>query len=787
MTNLIRRSLPAKLLVCACLIGGAILAAMVFNTTRIVREQAGVQARLQATNLEHAYHAALIAPLVSLDYATMKDMLDDWRQAENITYMVVTDSQNRPIIASGWDIERHPLPAPGISGGIRHIMGPIVQDNQVYGYLYFGLSTRMTDQLNRNLLTQGMLISLIGILALTISLGFLIFYMTRHLAQLAHASERVAQGHFEERVEVHGEDELAVLGKSFNIMIDNVEDHIRSLKENEENFRAIADYTYAWESWMSTNGKLRWVNPAVLRVTGYTPEECYEMQDFPLPIVHPNDQALVEQQLEAGHSGQSGHDQEFRIRTKGGTDAWVAVSWQPIYDANGNSMGWRASVRDITLQKKAVDEVNYQAEHDLLTNLYNRVAFDMQIKQALEGKNLDWRSIVVFYLDLDQFKIVNDTCGHTEGDKLLVDISRILTLNMPHGFIARLGGDEYGILMRGLKREEAMEEAKKLIAEIQGYEFSSSGRSFKMGASIGVVLADEELDSTTQIMIAADTACYAAKERGRCQAVLYDENEEYFRIRKDEFSSVAQINTALTQGRFLLYYQRVEPLSAGLPMHAEVLIRVRDLNGNIQSPVRFISAAERYNLMPYIDRWVIEGVCRQLSEWQRKGVKHGIHRFAVNVSGSSLSEHGFPDFIENLIKRYKIDPEQLCFEITESCAVNQLSQAMLFIQRVHDLGASLALDDFGSGLSSFGYLKRFKVDYLKIDGQFVRNLDKDRADRAVVESMVQLARAFGLKTIAEFVENVRIYELIKELGVDYSQGYVCHVPEPLANLAGKRG
>ncbi|MDR0997071.1 MAG: EAL domain-containing protein [Zoogloeaceae bacterium] len=785
MMSLIRRSLPAKLLVSACIIGGIILAFMVFNTTRVVREQVNLQARIQATNLEHAYHAALIAPLISLDYATMKDMLDDWRQAENISYMVVTDAQNRPIISSGWDIERHPLPIPGIAGGIRHVMGPIVQDDQVYGYLYFGLSTRLIDQLHSNLLTQGILVSLIGILAMMVCLGGLIFYMTRHLAQLAHASERVAQGHFEERVAVRGEDELAVLSKSFNIMIDNVEDHIRSLKENEENFRAIADYTYAWESWLSNSGKLRWVNPAVQRITGYSPEECYEMQDFPLPIVHPNDQPLVEKQLEAGRIGQSGHDQEFRVRTKAGNDVWVAVSWQPIYDANGNSMGWRSSVRDITIQKKAVDEVNYQAEHDLLTNLYNRVAFDMQVKQALEGKHLDWRSIAVFYLDLDQFKVVNDICGHAEGDKLLIDVARLITLNMPHGFIARLGGDEYGILMRGLRRDEAQEEAKKLITEIQNYEFRSGGRSFKISASVGIVIADEELDSATQIMIAADTACYAAKERGRNQAVLYDENEEYFRIRKDEFSSVAQINTALTQGRFILYFQRVEPLAAGLPTHAEILIRIRDVNGNIQSPVRFISAAERYNLMPYIDRWVIEGVCRQLSEWQRKGVRLDIHRFAVNVSGASLSEHGFPDFIENLIKRYKIDPERLCFEITESCAVNQLSQAMLFIQRVHDLGASLALDDFGSGLSSFGYLKRFKVDYLKIDGQFVRNLDKDRADRAVVESMVQLARAFGLKTIAEFVENVRIYEILKDLGVDYSQGYVCHVPEPLINLVEK--
>jgi EAL domain-containing protein (putative c-di-GMP-specific phosphodiesterase class I) len=282
--------------------------------------------------------------------------------------------------------------------------------------------------------------------------------------------------------------------------------------------------------------------------------------------------------------------------------------------------------------------------------------------------------------------------------------------------------------------------------------------------------------------MAADTACYAAKERGRKRVEVYNEDDEYFRARSEEFRSITHIATTLAEGRFELYYQVVEPLNQHLPQHAEILLRLRDHHGNIQLPGRFITAAERFGMMPQIDRWVVENVCRQISEWDKTGIKPEISKFAINVSGASLSDREFPDFVQQQINEYGIDPQRLGFEITESCAVGHLNQALEFIARVQGLPSALFLDDFGSGMSSFAYLKRFKVDYMKIDGMFVKNLHMDIDDRAVVQSMVQLAKTYNLKVVAEFVCNEIIYDIVKELGVDYAQGYACHVPEPLINL-----
>ena len=288
--------------------------------------------------------------------------------------------------------------------------------------------------------------------------------------------------------------------------------------------------------------------------------------------------------------------------------------------------------------------------------------------------------------------------------------------------------------------------------------------------------------NVTDLLIAADTACYAAKERGRNRVEVYSPTDDWYRQRSEDFRTMPQLTAAIAEGRFLLFHQRLEPLKPGLPLTAEVLLRLSDPLGKISSPSRFIATAERYNLMPYIDRWVVENVCRYVSDWQRSGQALPFAHLAVNVSGASLGLRDFPAFVRQQIEHYAIDPALLCFEITESCAVSNLEPALDFIAQMHALGATLSLDDFGSGLSSFGYLKRFKVDFLKIDGQFVQNIDHDASDRAVVEAIVQLARAHGLLTVAEYVCNAAVDRSIQEIGVDYAQGFVRHKPEPLPTV-----
>ncbi|MCL2020573.1 MAG: EAL domain-containing protein [Betaproteobacteria bacterium] len=777
------RSLRARILLASFLVSFLVLCALIGNSIYLAGYYLETQNQQYLANIGKSYATAIAPYLLTRDYAALHYVLKEWAASEHTSYIIVRSEEDQQVISVGWP-EGESFPEPGFYDGVLHEGLPIRIGEQLYGHLYLGKSAELVHEMRRKLLYQGSLIAAIGLLFLILLQSFIIYYLMRGLTVLSEASAKVACGDLRQRVKVkvHGQDEISVLANSFNTMVDTVQARMRELEEGEWRFRTIADYTYSWESWFGPKGELRWVNPAVSRITGYTPEECMAMQDYPIMMVHANDRDLVRHMLRQAGDGFSGQDLEFRVQCRNNRTIWVAISWQPVHDDSGRSLGFRVSIRDITLQHYANEELAYQAVHDPLTGLNNRRAFERQLQQELEAYRVDHRSVVVLYLDLDQFKIVNDTCGHIAGDQLLINLAKVLQTKHSDCFLARLGGDEFGVLLRGCDEEEAVRRASALIDDVRAYPFSYGGQTFRLGASVGVVRAGQGLDNFTSLLVAADTACYAAKEHGRNRVEVYAEDDEYFRLRNEEFRSVGHITTALTEGRFILYFQYVEPMHPNSQGHVEVLIRLRDFLGNIQTPARFIAAAERFNMMPYIDRWVVENVCCQISEWDKAGIKPEVPWFAINVSGASLSDREFPDFVQQQIRKYGIDSKRLGFEITESCAVGQLNQALEFIKQMRHLHSFLLLDDFGSGMSSFAYLKQFKVDYLKIDGMFVKNLHMDEADRAVVQSMVQLAKAYNLKVIAEFVCNEMIHEILRDLGVDYAQGYACHAPEPLANL-----
>ncbi|MDR1850281.1 MAG: EAL domain-containing protein [Zoogloeaceae bacterium] len=780
MIRQISHSLRGRILLSSLLVSILILCAVIGNSIHLAGRYLEMQSREATTEIGKSYTAAILPYLMTQDYATLRDVLQEWGEARHIDYLIVRDLDGR-LVSVAWSDEK-PLPVSGLYDGILHEIIPIKVGEQVYGQLYIGRNTQFIEEARLGFFFQNALIAVVGLLFLILLQSFLVYYLMRGLSALSDASIKIARGDLRQRVQVYGQDEIAVLANSFNTMIDTIQNRVHELEASEWRFRTIANYTYSWESWFGTEGELKWVNPAVQRLTGYTPEECMVMADYPLALVHEADRDLVSHMMQQAGDGHSGQDLEFRVQCRNNRTIWVAISWQAVHDDSGNSLGFRVSIRDITLQHYANEELAYQAVHDPLTGLHNRRAFERQLQKELEASQKDGKPLVVLYLDLDQFKVVNDTCGHSVGDQLLINLAKVLQSKHSDCFLARLGGDEFGILLRDCDEKEAVARANALIDEIRTYPFVYGGQSFRMGASVGVVRAAQGLDNFTSLLVAADTACYAAKEHGRNRVEVYTEEDEYFRLRNEEFRSVGHITTALTEGRFILYFQYVEPLRPDLPRHAEILLRLRDFLGNIQAPGRFIAAAERFNMMPYIDRWVVENVCSQIAEWDKAGIKPDVTKFAVNVSGASLSDRDFPGFVQEQISKYGIDPGRLGFEITESCAVGQLDQAMGFIDRMHQLQSSLSLDDFGSGMASFAYLKRFKVDYLKIDGMFVKNLHMDSADGAVVRSMVQLAKAYNLKVVAEFVSNESIYEIIKGLGVDYAQGYACHVPEPLVNM-----
>jgi diguanylate cyclase (GGDEF)-like protein/PAS domain S-box-containing protein len=623
--------------------------------------------------------------------------------------------------------------------------------------------------------------------AITLLLLSLIgYWLTRHLTALMQASARIAEGDYAFRLRLDSRDEVGELARLFNRMADAVRERMDALREGEQRFRAIADYTYGWESWFAPDGGLRWVNPAVERVTGYTQAECQAMSDFPMCLVFGDDVELVRKCHQFGLAGQTGQDREFRIRRKDGHMIWVAMSWQPIFASAGDSLGYRSSIRDISLEHLAREELAYQASHDALTGLHNRRAFEQRLAGALRGLARGGEARALLYIDLDQFKLVNDTCGHSAGDKLLQEIAAIMRRNAGDGFLARLGGDEFGLLLNA-DLDDARRRAEMLIDGINAHVFSYEGRYFQLGASVGVVdmravkgAAVDEMNLDA-LLIAADQACYAAKDKGRNRVEVYAVDDVYYQSQRAQFLSVTQIASALREGRLALFFQRIVPLKAAPGGHVEILLRLVAENGRLISPGVFIPAAERFNLMPQVDRWVVEAVCRMLGEGASGLPDDTV--FAINLSGVTLSANDLAEYVANCMARYAVEPSRLCFEITETAAIGNLDRALAFIRRVRGMGATVALDDFGAGLSSFAYLRRLEVDFLKIDALFVRNLDSDVRDRAVVKSIMEVARVHGMRTIAEFVHKPEIAVILRDMGVDYAQGFAVHKPQPLPGHA----
>jgi diguanylate cyclase (GGDEF)-like protein/PAS domain S-box-containing protein len=777
-----RRSLRFRLLLASLLIEAVMLSVLVGNSARLISEHLTHQAEVRIQAIELAYKTALAVPLASRDYPTLRDILEGWKEAADVRYLAVTDNQGQILATVGWDALK-PLPATtAFSAGNAtiHVSFPVEYQGVSYGRAQYGLSSAFLINARDSLFQQSVTIALVEL-----SLTFLLllatgYWLTRDFSVLADASARIGRGEFDVRIPLHGNDEVTAVGRSFNAMASALQERIGELADSEQRFRAIADFTYAWENWFGPDGRLRWVNPAVERMTGYSVRDCMAMDDFPLQLVHPSDREVVHRHQVQALEGRIGQDLEFRVVSRDGHPLWVAMAWQPIFDSDAQSLGYRASIRDVTLQHTANEELVYAAAHDALTGLHNRRAFEDKLGTELAVLRQGGGPLIIFYIDLDQFKVINDTCGHSAGDAFLQYLAKIMELRFSFGFLARLGGDEFGMILTGVELDEAERRAQHIIDDIRTLPFVWEGRSFRIGASIGIAVASPEMLSDAELLIAADTACYAAKERGRNRAQVFIPDDQYFRERKADFLSLSQISDALTRNRLVLYGQRIVPLHDGIEPYAEVLIRMLGEDGSIIPPGRFIPAAERYGMMPLIDRWVIDATCACIAAWQEAG--QASPRLHVNLSGLTLADPGLEDYIRFVFREHNIDPQRVGFEITESCAIAQLDMALAFIEFCREIGCELALDDFGSGLSSFGYLKRFKVHSLKIDGMFVKNADTDADDRAVIEAIVRLAHHKKLHTVAEFVVSQSVLDTVRALGADYGQGFHLHMPEPLDNL-----
>ncbi|BCX88394.1 hypothetical protein MIN45_P0763 [Methylomarinovum tepidoasis] len=429
-------------------------------------------------------------------------------------------------------------------------------------------------------------------------------------------------------------------------------------------------------------------------------------------------------------------------------------------------------------RQQADRRIAYQAHHDALTGLYNRHAFQTCLETALKDVRHGAPPYVLCYFDLDQFKLVNDTCSHAAGDALLCQIAQLIRQQLtPGDCFARLGGDEFALLLRHCPLDRALERLQKIRATLNDWPFVWEGRTFHVSASFGVVPLSSEPTSAETALSHADAACFLAKDYGRNRIQIYRSSDLEISQRRQEMNWIARLEQALKENRFELYAQPIVPIgqiSRPTARHYEILLRLPQSNG-VEPPASFLSAAERYHLMPRIDRWV---VCRTLTLLSRHS--NPTTRFSINLSGQSLGDPELLALIQEGCQHF--DPKRLCFEITETAAITHLAQTQPFLATLKSLGCRLALDDFGAGFSSYAYLKRLPVDYLKIDGQFIRNLSQDPVDLAMVRSINEVAHILGKRTVAEFVESEAIMQQLIELGVDYAQGFFVGQPVPLKTV-----
>ena len=458
----------------------------------------------------------------------------------------------------------------------------------------------------------------------------------------------------------------------------------------------------------------------------------------------------------------------------------------PIRNSEGQIIGAVLTFRDVTLTRRLARELSHQAAHDTLTGLANRSEFERQLAVLLDCPAMERGEHVLCYMDLDQFKIVNDTCGHAAGDELLRQLSKLLQTRIRStDVLARLGGDEFGLLLHGCPLEEALPVADSMRALVEGFRFSWQDKTFAVGVSIGLVQIDPHSESLAALLSAADSACYAAKDAGRNRLHIFTHDDQALQRRRGEMQWVSRIRDALDADRLRLYVQPIMPVQGSAEGGYEVLVRMLDADGSVIPPGAFMPSAERYDMATAIDTWVVGNFLAWLGDLTlRRPDQPG--RYSINLSAASIGEESFLEFVLNTIERHRVPTRLLCFEITETAAIANLNAALVFMRTLKNIGCLFALDDFGSGLSSFAYLKNLPVDFVKIDGSFVREIAQDPIARAMVGSINTVAHEMGLRTVAECVEHGAILAVLAELGVDYAQGYHLGYPQPLSELAGVR-
>ena len=598
------------------------------------------------------------------------------------------------------------------------------------------------------------------------------------LTRLAHLNENVKRigesANKSGRIdEFNGKDELNSLANGINGMLQRLDESQHALQFEKE--RAQVTLSSIADAVITSNdeGLVIYMNDAAERLTGiHIADAMGKSLQALFHLMTEDKSASIDS---AWLTDVSSVLNEAVLERSDGQAFVISKSTSPLYDTNGLQFGKVTVLHDVTMLRALSQQLSYQARYDALTGLINRYEFDCKAQAAIEDVASGSRAHCLAYIDLDKFKIVNDTCGHAAGDLLLKQLADHLKAKVRSSdSLARLGGDEFALLLMGCSLEKAHDIVNSMLQAIQDYCFTFEDKVFKLGASIGLIeISPDQSHTLSNLLSRVDSACYAAKDDGGNRIHIYRADDRLIEERNSQLQWVSRINKALEHNNFVLYAQPLANLKTQDELHCELLIRLQGEDGKLYLPGSFLPIAERYHMMPQIDRWVVNAALTIIA---RKGPAFKMV-CAINLSGQSLSQDGFLDYVINQIKLHKVNAKQLCFEITETAVITNLNKARQFIQALRAIGCRFSLDDFGSGLSSFAYLKNLEVDIIKIDGMFVKAIANNTIDRAMVESINNIGHVMGLQTIAEFAENSAIINMLKEIGVDYAQGYGVAMPE----------
>ncbi|HET9403205.1 MAG TPA: EAL domain-containing protein [Burkholderiales bacterium] len=546
------------------------------------------------------------------------------------------------------------------------------------------------------------------------------------------------------------------------------------------------------------SGRVEYLNPVAERYLGWTSAEVAGrgLAEVYRVVDERTGKSIESLPLTDMPATEGGEPIAVRLVDRYGRECPVRYSYSPIRGRDGTVHGMIVVFHDVSQVRAMAQQLIWQASHDSLTGLVNRREFERRLAELVETARTQRREHALLFMDLDNFKAVNDTCGHSAGDELLRQLTAIMLTRMRGSdTLARLGGDEFGALLESCPLEQAVRIANAMRETVREFRFVWEGKTFSVGVSIGLVPIGAESGDLNQLLAAADACCYEAKNQGRDRVQVYRPDSPGYGGRHEELQLVSQINRAFELGHFRLYRQRIAPLGGASQHepHYEVLIRMLDRDGNAVPATGFMPAAERYNLLTSIERWVVSSLVEFLHrQWTTGAISHAPHGggergfYSVNISGASINDRSFPDFLRNLLTRYQLPSGLLCFEITETTAISNLSKAAELMHELKGMGCRFALDDFGTGMSSFAYLKYLPVDFLKIAGVFIKDIVGDPMDNAIVDSINRISHILGMRTVAESVEDAAILARITELGLDYAQGYFVAEPEELGDEPAQR-